>query len=103
IFPAREVARRELGRDYAVLRGAADVQRLRHAAEAHADARSRARGDRERVRDLLRAETEQLRGRDRGAERPDRARRVEALLVVVGVNRLGDLALDLETREECLE
>ena len=40
---------------------------------------------------------------DGRAERADGARRVEALLVVIRVNRLGDLALDLEAREERLE
>src|SRR4051794_16690111 len=96
VLSAREAARGELGRDDAVLRGAADVQRFRHAAEAHADARRRARGDRERVRDLLRAQIKELRGRGRRTERADRARTVEALLVVIGMNSLRDLALDLE-------
>ena len=48
-------------------------------------------------------EAEQLRRGDGRAERADRARRVEALLVVIRVNRLGDLALDLEAGEERLE
>src|SRR4029079_2199753 len=93
----------ELRRDNAVLRRAAYVQRLRHAAEAHADARRRARGDCERVRDLLGAQSQQLRGRDGRTERADSAGRVEALFVVIGMDRFGDLALDLEAREERLE
>ena len=47
--------------------------------------------------------SQQLRGCDGRAERADRAGRVEALLVVIRMDRLGDLALDLEAGQERLE
>ena len=50
-----------------------------------------------------RIEAEQLRRRRHRAERADGARRVEALLVVMRMDRLGDLALDLEAGEKRLE
>ena len=103
VLAAGEAARGELRGDHAVLRGAPDVQRLGHGAEVHADAGAHARGDRDRVRRALRVETEQLRRGRRRAERADGARRVKALLVVLGMDRLGDLALDLEADQIRLE
>jgi hypothetical protein len=103
VLAAREAARGELRGDDAVLRRAAYVQRLRHAAEAHANTRGRARGDRKHVRRLCRIQSEQLRGGDGRAERADGAGRVEAFLVMIRVDRLGDLALDLEAGQERLE
>ena len=50
-----------------------------------------------------RGQAHQLRRGDHRAERADRARRVEPLLVVVGVNGFGDLALDLEAGQERFE
>ena len=51
----------------------------------------------------LGVEAQQLRGRGHRAERADGAGGVEALLVVVGMDRLGDLALDLEAGQEGFE
>jgi hypothetical protein len=76
------------------------MQRLCHCAEVGADARGHGSGDAERRSRLALVKAEQLgRGRRR-AERADRAGGVKAAHVMVGVDRLGNLAGHLEAGVE---
>ena len=70
----------------AFARGVAGVQALDvgAAVDEGEQAGGGARRDAERVGDLLRRKPAQLRDRDRGAERPDRAGRMEAALAQIG-------------------
>src|SRR5262249_19817761 len=77
--------------------GAADVQRLGHRAEAHTDAGRHTGGDADRMRKLSAVELQKLCGCRRRAESADGARGVKSLFVVRWIDRVGDLALDLES------
>ena len=76
------------------------MKRLGHRAEVHADAACHARRDPDGAGRVLPVEPEDLGGACRRAEGANRARGVEAALVVVGLDRFGDLALDLEAGQE---
>ena len=103
LVAAGKSARRQLRGKHADLRGAADVQRLGHRSEVDPNAGGQARRNRQHVRYLAFVELHQLGGRGGRAKRADRARGVEAVDVVRRVDRLGDLALHLESDEKGFE
>src|SRR3546814_18470645 len=72
------------------------MERLGHGAEAGADAGRHGGRDAERPRDASGVEPQQLSSGHRRSEGADGAGGVEAAHVVVGIDRLGDLAGDLE-------
>src|SRR5919202_168418 len=93
----------EVGRLYAVLRGAADVQRLGHGAEVLPKARRGGGGYAEGDARLVFIEVEETRGDERSREAADGAARVKALAVVALADSVGKPALDLGRGEERLE
>ena len=95
----------EQRRLHALARGVAGVQPLDVAAagdegEQPGGARRR---DAERVGELLRVEPAQLGGRHRGAERPDRAGRMEAALAQVRRAGAGQADVGLVARDDRLD
>src|SRR6516165_3874319 len=103
IVTGGEPAQRELRGGDAVFRRAAGVQRLGHRSKVDADAAGHARRDAEGVRGLLARELQQLRRARAAAEGAEGSGAVITPHVVIRIDRLGDLALDLEADEERLE
>ena len=77
-------------------RGAADVKRLGHRTELLAHADRLRRRDAERHRGLLRVEPEEPRGGCGGAQHAGRAGDMPSAVVVVGIDRVADAALDVD-------
>ena len=100
IVGASEPPGSEVRRHDAVFAGARDVERLRHRAEVGADAAGHARRNRQHVAELLIVQLHQFCRGGSGAKRADRTRGVKAPVVVIRIDRLGDLALDFEADEE---
>ncbi len=86
---------RQQGGKQAVARALADMERLGHGAEIRLDARCHGSGQRQRRRDLLDVELQQLGAGRGGAEGAERRCRVPALLIMMEVHRAAELGLDL--------
>ena len=78
---------RELGREHAVVRGQARVERLDHRPEILFETGRLGRGNRQRMASRSGVEPEQAAARRGGSDRAERGRAVPAVLVVTRVHR----------------